>query len=617
MNTFIFFFCTALFSFTSENGLSQNIKIKINSDRLASVDEVFKMIKEQTDYTFIYRANLFKNSPKTSLKKGIIRASKLLQKTLSKGDFIYEFLPDKTILVKEKPLEKTEIPKTIGVLQQSIKGIVYDEEGLPFPGVNIMIKNTKRGTATDFNGKYKLNVPNSTKKIVLVFSYVGYKNQEVLVGSKTTINLKMIPSFGKLDEVVVKGYGTSKIKDATGVISSISAKEIEYAPMGASVESLLQGKAAGVSVQIQSASPTSPISVIIRGASSLSGNNQPLWVIDGVPQYTSTTPDSGGKIEDNLSALYNLNLNDIKRIDILKDASATAIYGSRAANGVVLVTTKKGIAGMKPTFEISSRVGVQVMDFNSFHYFQADQYKAFADAAAREIVMTNSSLGYWGEKYLDQQAFLDLNSSEYDKTDLKILPGAYYDGNTNWQDEMTQNPIVQQYDFSARGGSEKTTYFASFNYRDMEGIVKSGRSEVYGGRINLDTKINNNIKFGLNISGSSRNSDNKDNLLYTLKKIRPDIRPFNDDGTIFTKDKYTENPYTTLKNTNTNKSIMFNGTAFLEVGILNDLKLKTAFSNNYYDSEYISYRRSGSVTSGYSFISNGNRSLYANKSSLN
>ncbi|MGY0425828.1 MAG: SusC/RagA family TonB-linked outer membrane protein, partial [Polaribacter sp.] len=416
----------------------------------------------------------------------------------------------------------------------------------------------------------------------------------------------------------VIGYGTSKIKDATGVISRINAKEIEYAPMGASVESLLQGKAAGVSVQIQSASPTSPISVIIRGASSLSGNNQPLWVIDGVPQYTSTTPDSGGKIEDNLSALYNLNLNDIKRIDILKDASATAIYGSRAANGVVLVTTKKGIAGMKPTFEISSRVGVQVMDFNGYHYFDANQFKAFADAAARESVMSNGyGFGYFDKLYLDEQAFLNLNTSEYDKTDLKILPGAYYDGNTNWQDEMTQNPIVQQYDFSARGGSEKTTYFASFNYRDMEGIVKSGRSEVYGGRINLDTKINNNIKFGLNISGSSRNSDNKDNLLYTLKKIRPDIRPFNDDGTIFTKDKYTENPYTTLKNTNTNKSIMFNGTAFLEVGILNDLKLKTAFSNNYYDSEYISYRRSGSVTSGYSFISNGNRSLYANKSSLN
>ncbi|MCK0130842.1 TonB-dependent receptor [Flavobacteriaceae bacterium F08102] len=606
MKTFFLLFCTTLLSFAPKSGFSQNAKIKIETDRFASVDEVFKMIKEQTNYTFIYRANLFEGYPKVSLKRGTIRANKLLEKTLSQGNFICDFSADKTILIKGKPTVPVEIPEVIEVLQQSIKGTVVDERGEPLPGVNVIVKGSKIGTSTDFDGKYQLNLRNSDENTILVFSYVGYENQEIKIGTKTTIDLKMVPNLAGLDEVVVIGYGTSKIKDATGVISRISAKEIENSPMGSSVESLLQGKSAGVNVQIQSASPTSPISVIIRGASSLSGDNQPLWVIDGVPQYSSTT---SGNIAN---TLYNLNLNDVKSIDILKDASATAVYGSRAANGVVIVTTKKGVAGMKPIFEISSRVGVQVMDFNEYQYFEADEYIAFADAAARELVMARPGFDYFSRKYLDQQAFFDLNTSEYDKSDLQILPGAYFEGNTNWQDEMTQNPVVMQHDFSVRGGSEKTTYFVSFNYKDMEGIVKSGKSELYGGRVNLDTRISNDVKFGLNLSGSTRNSDDKDYMLTVLKKVRPDIPAFNDDGTIFTRDPYTENPYTTLKNTQAGKGITFNGTAFLEIGITDGLEFKTAFTNNYTDSQNLNYDRAGST-----FNYNGSRSWSNSKASLN
>jgi len=606
MKTFFLLFCTTLLSFAPKSGFSQNAKIKIANDRVASVDEVFKMIKEQTSYTFIYRSNLFENYPKVSLKKGTIRANKLLEKTLSLGNFSCDFAEDKTILIKGKPPVVVQEAESIAVLQQTIKGTVLDERGQPLPGVNVIVKGTRTGTSTDFDGKYELKLTNSDENTVIVFSYVGYENQEIVLGTKTTIDLKMIPNLAGLEEVVVIGYGTSKVKDATGVISRISAKEIESAPMGASVESLLQGRSAGVNVQIQSASPTSPISVIIRGASSLSGDNQPLWVIDGVPQYSSTT---SGNIAN---TLYNLNLNDVKSIDILKDASATAVYGSRAANGVVIVTTKKGIAGMKPVFEVSSRVGVQVMDFNGYEYFEADEYKAFADAAARELVMARPGFDYFSRLYLDQQAFFDLNSSEYDKTDLQILPGAYYDGNTNWQEDMTQNPLVMQHDFSVRGGSEKTTYFVSMNYKDMEGIVKTGESELYGGRVNLDTRISNNVKFGLNLSGSSRNSDDKDYMLTVLKKVRPDIPAFNEDGTIFTRDPYTENPYTTLKNTRAGKGITFNGTGYLEIGILNDLEFRTAFTNNYTDSEYLDYSRAGST-----FNYNGSRSWSNSKASLN
>ncbi|WP_373942957.1 TonB-dependent receptor plug domain-containing protein [Polaribacter sejongensis] len=375
MKTFFLLFCTTLFSFTPKSGFSQNEKITIESNKTVSVDEVFEIIKSHTNHSFIYRADLFKNYPKINLEKGIIRANNLLKKALSKGSFSCEFSEDETIVIKEKPTEVVRISKTVKAIQQTIiSGIVVDESGEPLPMVSVYEKKTKNGTSTDFNGNYSLNLGSSSKDKILVFSYIGFENQEVVVGDKTILNIKMRPSLSGLDEVVVIGYGTSKVKDATGVISRISAKEIENAPMGASVESLLQGKSPGVNVQIQSASPTSPISVVIRGASSLSGDNQPLWVIDGVPQYSSTT--SG----DVANTLYNLNLNDVQSIDILKDASATAVYGSRAANGVVIVTTKKGKIGMKPLFEVSSRVGVQVMDFNGYQYFESEDYINFSGA---------------------------------------------------------------------------------------------------------------------------------------------------------------------------------------------------------------------------------------------
>lgn len=606
MKTLILIFCTSVFGFSPKNSFSQNVKIKIEANRLASVDEVFKIIKEQTDYTFIYRSDLFEDYPKVSLKKGIIRANKLLERALSQGNFVYDVSSKNTIMIKGKVSKKETISKNINALQKPIKGTVVDERGEPLPGVNVIVKNSRTGTSTDFDGKYKLKLANINPNTVLVFSYVGYKDQEVIIGSKTAIDIKMIPNLADLDQVVVIGYGTSTVRDATGVISRISAKEIENAPMGASVESLLQGRAAGVNVQIQSASPTSPISVIIRGASSLSGDNQPLWIIDGVPQYSSTT---SGNIAN---TLYNLNLNDVKSIDILKDASATAVYGSRAANGVVIVTTKKGVTGMKPIFEVSSRVGVQVMDFNGFNFFTSDQYKTFTEAIARDSFLTDGTFRHFTRIFLDARAFYNLNTSEYDKDSFLISPTAYYDGNTNWQDKMTQNPIVKEHNFSVRGGSEKTTYFISFNHRNLEGIVKTGKSELLGGRVNLETKIRDKIKFGINLNGSTRKTDDKDNMLDVLRLIRPDLPAFNEDGTIFTQDAFTENPYTTLKNTNSGKGITFSGTTFLEIGILNDLQLRTAFTNNYTDGERLVYERSGTQR-----VINGNRRWSNSKSSLN
>lgn len=599
MKSFILLFCSLSFGFTSGNLLSQNSKVVISQSREYTVKEVLELFKEQTDYTFIYKSDLFAGVPKTKLKKGIVSANELLERVLVKRDFLVEVNSNNSIIIKELPKEKLPVK-----IQKIVSGVVTDENKIPLPGVTVMVKGTNKGTSTDIDGKYMMSIPEESP--VLVFSYVGYISKEVKVGDKPKVDIQLMPDVSALDAVVVVGYGTSKVKDVTGAVSRISKQEIEKAPMGASIESMLQGKAAGVNVQIQSASPTSPISVVIRGASSLSGNNQPLWVIDGVPQYSALT---SGNIAN---TLYNLNLNDVQSIDILKDASATAVYGSRASNGVVIVTTKKGEGATKPTIEFSSRVGVQIQDFNDYQYFEADTYKYFADAAARERVITLGRFDYFTRLYLDEQAFKNLNSSEFDHTDLRVLDGAYYEGNTNWQKEMTTNPLTVQHDLSLRGGSESVTYYTSFNYKEIEGIVKSGKSELFGGRLNLDARISDKLKFGLNISGSSRDTDDKDYMLSVLKKVRPDIPPFNEDGTIFTEDAYTENPYTTLKNTQLGKGLTFSGTGFMEFDITNALQLKTAFTNNLVNSESLTYKRRGSQ-----FNYNGSRSWNTAKTSIN
>lgn len=606
MRTFIFLFSMSVFCLSPKNGFSQDAKIKIKSNQVISVDEVFKMIKNQTDYRFIYRADLFENYPKVSLKKGIVKADELLQKALSQGQFEYHFSNERDILIKAKSSKITDNENSTIAQQYNITGVVLDEKGMPLPGVNVILKGKNKGASTDFDGRYSIKLNSIDKNTVLFFSYVGFKTQEVVVGSITEINVTLLPDLSGLDEVVVIGYGTSTVRDATGVISRVTAKEIQTAPMGASVSSLLEGRAAGVNVQINSSSPTSSVSVIIRGAASLLGNNQPLWVIDGVPQALEITSS------DIANTLFNLNIDDVQSIDILKDASATAVYGSRAAAGVILVTTKRGKLNSKARFEVSSRVAIGSLDFNGYEFFERDDYINFTQAAYKEDVWSTGSFGSTTNEWLDEEAFLALNTSEWDRSDLIMNPDAYYADDNNWLDLFSQSPISVDHNFSVRGGSEKSTYFASFKYIDNVGVIKGGKTENYSGRFNFDTRISDDLRFDLRASGGTRNADNKDALISAFRKIRPDIRAFNDDGTFYTEDEYTENPYTTLANTNNTKSLTLSVTASLEYQILEGLKFKTAFSNSYSDSENLRYYRLGSL-----FKDTGERRWFNSKSSAN
>ncbi|MGY8971981.1 MAG: carboxypeptidase-like regulatory domain-containing protein, partial [Flavobacteriales bacterium] len=241
------------------------------------------------------------------------------------------------------------LPMMVFSQSKTITGSVTDDGGLPIPGVTILVKNSKNlGVATDFDGNFSITIPSNQTKI-LVFSYLGYATQEVTVSNTTNVNLIMIPDQTQLDEVVVVGYGTVLKKDVTGSLTSVKVKD-NVANQSGTIDQLLQGRAAGVQVTQNAGAPGSGISVKIRGTNSLRGNNEPLYVVDGViissaGEDVIAAGGVGNSGQETQNGLNGINPRDIESIQVLKDASATAIYGSRGANGVVLITTKKGVKG--------------------------------------------------------------------------------------------------------------------------------------------------------------------------------------------------------------------------------------------------------------------------------
>lgn len=361
----------------------------------------------------------------------------------------------------------------------TIQGVVKDEEGEPIPGASVVLKGmTNVGTITDIEGNFSLSYPASEKKPELLVSFVGMGTQTVNIAGKKSIVIRLRSEISSLDEVVVTGYGSSKRKDLTGSVSRVGQAELATTPMTNNIQGLLQGRAAGVNVMISSASPTSPVSVIIRGVSSLSGDGQPLWIVDGVPQYSDTT--SG----DVSNTLYNLNLNDVESVDILKDASSTAIYGSRAANGVVIVTTKSGAQGMKPVVEFSSRLGWQVIDSNGMRSANVEEYKTVTRKAVLSEAFRYGNVVGVLDDYLNLDKFNARTTSQWNIKDLEGMfrDDAWLNGNDNYWDMMTQNAVTQDYNISLRGGTKSNSYYASFNYKDQDGIVKGSNTRYYGAR---------------------------------------------------------------------------------------------------------------------------------------
>ncbi len=391
---------------------------------------------------------------------------------------------------------------TMMAQNKQISGKVVDESGQPLIGVNVLIKNTKTGTITDINGAFKLNAP--TVESVLLFRYIGYITKEFVVGNNNTVNIVLNEDSKNLEEVVVIGYGEQKRMDITGSVGSVKTSDITKAPV-ATFEQALAGRIAGVNVTSSEGDPGSAMNIVIRGQNSITQGNSPLYVIDGFP------------IEDFNANM--LNTNDIASIDVLKDASATAIYGARGANGVILVTTKSGKEG-RPQISYDGSIAfskeIKRMELLSPYEFVKLQFELNPITAS-------------GSSY----------SLSYLKPDASGIPTLSIDDYKNivgvdWQNQVLQVAPMQNHSLSLMGGTKATKYSMSLNYLDQQGIILKSGFDRLQGRLRIDQTVNDKLKVGVYLSysqtktyGTSSRFDDtsgKDpsfGLLYNVYGFRP------------------------------------------------------------------------------------------------
>lgn len=333
--------------------------------------------------------------------------------------------------------------------EKTVTGLVTSATGEELPGASIVVKGTTMGTTTDVFGNFTLTVPD--ENVVLVFSFIGYTSKEQPVAGMTTINMTLEEDLMKLEEVVVVGYGVSKKSDLTGAVSSI--KEEDFNKISAATpEQLIQGRIPGVQITQNNGEPGSASQIRIRGASTIRSGQMPLYVIDGVPLDMQTSSPDGVTGAPATNPLNFLNSNDIEAIDILKDASATAIYGSRGANGVVLITTKKG------------KAGITNLEYSTYLSISKLPKKLDVLSAEEWLNVRVDTLNY---------ALNDVN---------------HFGASTDWQDEVFRTALSQSHNISLSGGSEMNSYRISFNYLDQEGIIKESSLDKYVGRINMTQK---------------------------------------------------------------------------------------------------------------------------------
>ncbi len=371
--------------------------------------------------------------------------------------------------------------------QTAISGKIADEKGEGIPGATVLVKGTTVGATTDPNGSFTLNAPNGTG--VLVISFIGYQTKEVPINNQSTINVTLAPDTKALDEVVVIGYGTQRKSDLTGAVATVKAEQLQERP-APSLNQALAGRMAGVQVNNNSGRPGGRTTVRVRGFSSINSSNNPLYVVDGVmlPQ---------GNQAQFSNAIDYINPNDIVSVEVLKDASSTAIYGARGANGVILVTTKRGKAG-EGQVTYNSDFSVNTIGPNRPEVLNAREYLAVEDLAYANIAKYDPVRWARGD-------FANLDPVKRRTDFSKQFPGVFDENlqplhDTDWMKETTQNKVSQNHQLGFSGGNERTTYSFSLGYRDDQGLVKTSYMKRYSGRFSIDDQVKKWLKVGGTLS---------------------------------------------------------------------------------------------------------------------
>lgn len=482
----------------SAGSFSQNARVTLDLENVP-IETVFTELEKQTDYRFLYRLESI-DKVMVNLNAKNVNLIHVLNFLSARSQLEFRLLEDNLIVVKEKKSVNTE-------QQNRVTGKIIGPEGTPMPGVNIIEKGTNNGTVTDLNGNYSISV---AEDAVLVFSFIGYLTEEIAVNGQTTIDITMVEDIQALDEVIVVGYGSQRKSDLTGSISSVKAEELKKTQM-TSLDQGLQGRAAGVQVTQTTGEPGAAVSIRVRGGNSLMGGNEPLYVIDGFPVYNDNSTFTPGNrdLQTNLNALASLNPGDIESIEILKDASATSVYGSRGANGVVLITTKRGMPG-----------AVKV-DYET--YF-----------GTQEVIKTIDLMN--GPEFAALMTESQLMGDPPTPDSLLYYPNPDQAPTTDWQNEIFRRAPMQNHQLSLSGGNEKTRFAITGNYFDQDGVILGSRFWRGSFRANLDQKVSDRVDIGTSLVGS-RNFTNKSltdggagGVVYGALHMNPTIPVKDEDG---------------------------------------------------------------------------------------
>ncbi len=471
------------------------------SGRNLSLIKVFALIHKQTGYSFLYEDKLLRNASPVSVNAKDTPLAEVLDACM-KGQNLSYVIKYNTVIIRKAEMKITaasnpETSPASPLPPKTIRGKITDEKGQPMPGVTVGVKGTSIATSTNASGDYSINVPDGAK--TLQFSYVGFGTQEIAVGNGLVANITMTEATKDLNQVVVVGYGTQKKKNITGAVASYNANDIDQRPL-VRVDQALVGQMAGVQVKQTTGVPGKGFSIQVRGKGSISASNEPLYVIDGFPLEQAASNASGDFSTG--SPLDNINPNDIENIQVLKDAASAAIYGSRAANGVVLITTKQGKSG-KPQLNVNVYTGYSERS-RKLDLLSAEEW------IDRAIEMHNaawvaSAPGRTASQTTDQRrVILGLAPGEVNTLlmvdDRWTQPGHPGLRLFDWQDEIFRKGLMQNYQVSASGGNEYVKYYASGNYVNQKGIVLGLDYTSYSARANVEITPNKNLRFGINLA---------------------------------------------------------------------------------------------------------------------
>lgn len=560
---------------------------------------VLAEIEKQSDQNFSFNSSLIDQYKEVTISVKNASFQTVLSKLSEATGLSYNRVTDDVVTVtkKNEPASKKPSKKVF-----TLKGLITDESNEPLIGATILAKGTNNGASTDITGGYTLN--NIKAGDVLVVSYVGYHSKTVTVKDNAPLNIQLAQSANNLDEVVVIGYGTQRKRDVTTAISSVKGSDLADLPAN-SIEQAIVGKMAGVQVTQGTGMPGGGTQIKVRGTGTVTAGSDPLYVVDGVPLSDLSGDGTGTQI----NPLGGIDMNDVESIEVLKDASAASIYGSRGANGVILITTKQGSQG-RPKVSYSGFAGWQnstkkidmlgaydfarlVYDAHNNAYLDLLESKGLTgsieDDNATRLIKMGAKAGTTNVTYLVPDELMPYINGETGLTD------------TDWQDEVLRNGFTTKHSLSVNGGTNGVTYFISGNYAKENGIIINSGQETFGGRANINVKYNN-IKFGVNANISHMRYDlvptddrfTKETIMSSALAMAPIFPVYNEDGTYnfdnynwSNKQQAVINPVAlAIEREDLMKRNKVMGKAYFNWRIIKGLNFKTEFSTN-----WNSYRR--------------------------